>query len=157
MIFRWGITERREEREREERRRARPAELVRRLVARAALRDHVGERRVGEEPGDRERALGEHAQPVDGDDPAAELGEPLDREGHVAVGHADDDEVVRVVRDARGERAALQPRAGDEAEPDPAGGEVALDDRDLREVALGARDGPPVLDAGSRTSDSVTT
>ena len=147
----------REEREGEERRRARPAERVRSLVARAALRDHVGERRVGEQTGDRERALGEDAQVVDRDDPAAELGQALDREGHVAVGHADDDEVVRVVGDARRERAALQPRAGDEAETDAAGGEVALDDRDLREVAPGARDCLASSTAGSRTSDSVTT
>ena len=66
----------------------------------------------------------------------------------LAVGHADDDEVVRVVRDARRERAALQPRARHEAEPDPARREVPLDDRDLREVVLGARDRVPAFDDG---------
>ena len=51
----------REEGEREERRRARPAEAVCRFVAGAALRDDLGERGIREEPGDRQRALGENA------------------------------------------------------------------------------------------------
>ena len=136
----------REKREREERRRARPAERVRGFVARAALRDHVRERGVGEQPGDRKRALGEDAAVLDRDDAASELDEPLDREGHVPVGHADDDEVVCVVRHARGERAALEPGSRDEAEPDATGREMSLDDRDLREVATGVGDGEPVRD-----------
>ena len=61
VIFRRGMTESARNDERQERRRARPAERVRGVVARPALRDHLGERRVGEEPGDRERALGEDA------------------------------------------------------------------------------------------------
>ena len=65
----------REERERQERRRARPAERGRGLVRGEALRDHVGERGVGEEAGDRERALGDDAAVVDHDDAAADLGE----------------------------------------------------------------------------------
>ena len=118
------------------------------LVAGAALLDHLGERRVREQPGDRQRALGDHPAAVDGDDAAADLGEVADGEGHVVVAHPDDDEVVGVVRDRRGERAALQAGAGDEAEPDPAGREVALDDGDLGEVGVGARDGVAVDDDG---------
>ena len=90
------------------------------------------------------------------DDPAAELGEPLDRAGHVVVVHADDDDVVRVVRDRRGERAGAEAEAADEPEADPAGAEVALDDGDLREVALGVGDRVAVIAVGSSTSDSVT-
>ena len=80
--------------------------------------------------------------------PAAELRQSLDRKDHVSVGHADDDEVVRVVRDARRERAALQPGAGDETEPDAAGREMPFDDRDLREVASGIRHRLTALDDG---------
>ena len=83
---------------------------------------------------------------VDRDDAASELDEPLDREGHVPVVHAHDDEVVRVVRHARGERAALEAGSGDEAETDAAGREMAFDDRDLREIAIGVGDGEPALD-----------
>ena len=67
-------------------------------------------------------------------------GEVRDGEGHVLVGHADDDEVVRVVCDRRGERAAPEARAGDEAEADPARREVPLDDGDLGEARLGVCD-----------------
>ena len=67
--------------------------------------------------------------------------------GHVVVVHADDDDVVRVVRDGRGERAALRARSR-ETKPSPIRpvAEVALDDGDLREVALGVGDRVPVLD-----------
>ena len=57
----------------------------------------------------------------------------------------DDDEVVRVVRHARGERAALEPGPGDETETDAAGREMAFDDRDLREIPIGVGDGEPAL------------
>ena len=83
----------------------------RRLVAGAALGDHVVERRIGEQPRDGERALGEHLAAADRDDASAELGEAGDRERHVVVAHPHDDEVVRVVGDGRGQRAALQARA----------------------------------------------
>ena len=74
----------------------------------AAARDHLGERRVGEQAGDRERALGDDPPVVDGDDAAADRGEVADGERHVVVAHPDDDEVVGVVRHRRGERAALR-------------------------------------------------
>ena len=54
---------------------------------------------------------------LDDDDPATDLGEPGHRARHVLVCHPDDDDVVRVVRDGRGEPATLEPRARDEAEP----------------------------------------
>ena len=66
--------------------------------------------------------------------------EPLHGECHLPIGHAHDDEVVRVVGDGRGERSPSQAGARDEAEPDPAGREMTLDDRDLRQVVVGARD-----------------
>ena len=43
---------------------------------------------------------------LDRDDPAPDLGEPLDGERHVRVRHSDDDEVVGVVRDGRCESAS---------------------------------------------------
>ena len=73
-------------------------------------------------------------------------GEVADGERHVVVAHPDDDEVVRVVRDRRGERAAPEARAGDEAEPDPARREVPLDDGDLGEAGLGVGDRVAVHD-----------
>ena len=88
------------------------------------------------------------SQLVDGDDPAAELDQPLDRERHVPVVHAHDDEVVCVVRDARRERTAAQPRPGDEAEPDAAGREMTFDHGDLREIALRVGDRMAALDGG---------
>ena len=69
-----------------------------------------------------------------------------DGERHVVVAHADDDEIVGVVGDRRGERAASQARAGDEPEPDAAGREMPLDDRDLREVRGCVRDRVAVHD-----------
>ena len=45
------------------------------LVRGEALLDHVGERRVGEQAGDRQRALGDDPAVVDDDDAAADLGE----------------------------------------------------------------------------------
>ena len=56
--------------------------------------------------------------------------------GHVVVVDAHDDDVVRVVRDRRRERAAPEAEPAHEPEPDPPGAEVALDHGDLREVAL---------------------
>ena len=82
------------------------------LVGREALRDHLGERRVGEEAGDRKRALGEHAavrRPTTMPPPIS--ARCVDGERHVLVAHADDDEVVRVVCDRRGERAAAAGRS----------------------------------------------
>ena len=99
--------------------------------------DHLCERRVREQAGDRQRQLREHLGAVDDDDAAAAVREPAHGGGHRRVVHPDDDDVVRVVRDRRCERAALQAEPAHEAEPDAARAEVPLDDRDLREVALG--------------------
>ena len=127
------------------------------LVAGAALLDDLGQRCVGEEPGDGSGHSATTLEPVDGDDAASELREALDRERQLAVGHADDDEVVRVVRDARRERAALQPRARDEAEPTrPVArcrSTTAIFARSCSALATAC----PPSTTGSRSSDSVTT
>ena len=107
-----------------------------------------GERSVGEQPGDRERALRKDAAVLDRDDAAADLGQPLDRERHVGVGHPDDDDVVRVVRHGRGERSTPETGARDEAAPDAAGRQMTLDDGDLREVAVDRGDDESVRDRG---------
>src|SRR5215207_8104857 len=106
----------REERERLERRRQRAAEPTRRLYTRAARRDDLGEWAIGEETRNRERKLRSDLAVRDDDDAAAELEEPLDRALQVVVAHPDGDDVVRVVRDRRGERAFAQPEAAHEAE-----------------------------------------
>ena len=56
---------------------------------------------------------------------------------------------MSVVRDARGERAALETGPRDEAAADPAGREVTLDDGDLREVTVDRGDRDPSEIAGS--------
>ena len=68
--------------------------------------------------------------------PPTELGEACRGSGHVTVVHSDDHDVVRVVGERRGERAALEPEAADEPEADSPGPEMALDDRYFGEVAL---------------------
>ena len=125
-----------------------PTEVVGGRVAGAAPLDDLGERCVGEETGHRESELGDDVETVDRDDSPSQLREAFDCERQLTVGHADDDEVVRVVRDARRERTTLQPRARHEAESHPAGCEVPFDDRDLREVVLGARDRVPAFHDG---------
>ena len=158
VIFRCGITESAEEREREERRRARPAERVRGVVARPALRDHVGERRIGEQPGDRERALREDAAVLDRDDAAADLGQPLDREGHVAS---------RTCRRRRGcarrgrRDEASAPRCSPDPETKPSPIRPVARCRSTTAIFARSRSASatasPSSTAGSATSDSVTT
>ena len=70
----------------------------------------------------------------------------LHGERHVVVVRPDDDEVVRVVGDARRERPTLEAGAGEEAEPDPPRREVPLDDGELDEVAFRVGDGVAVDD-----------
>ena len=96
----------REERERLERRLDLRPERVHRGDRRLARLDHVGERPVGDEARDRQRQLRGDLAAVDDDEPAAELDEALDGSHHVLVVDADDHEVVRVVREGRGEGAA---------------------------------------------------
>ena len=70
-----------------------------------------------------------------------------DGERHVLVARADDDEVVRVVRDGRGERAALAaPSPRGSARPMRPVARCRSSDRDLDEVALGVGDGMAVDD-----------
>ena len=105
----------------------------------AARLDHLVERRLRDQARDRQRQLGAHAAVLDDDHAAADLGQARDRAGHVVVVHADDDDVVRVVGEGRGERARLEVEAAHEPDRHPAGAEVALDDRDLREAVPGDR------------------
>ena len=97
-----------EERQRQEGRRAGPAEGPRGVVAGETPRDDLLEGRICEEACDRERELRADRAVLDGHDPAPELGQPGHGEGHVVVGRADDHDVVRVVSNGRGERAPGQ-------------------------------------------------
>src|SRR5437763_1109259 len=81
--------------------------------------------------GGAERTLRKHATGRDRDDAAAQLGGTCDGGEHVVVGDTEHDEVVRVVRDRRRERAAPQAGAAHEPDADAARREVPLDDGDL--------------------------
>src|SRR5207237_7576162 len=98
---------------------------------------HEVERTVAHQAGDRQRQLAPHAPLFHHHDAAADLGQPADAEGHVRIVDAENDDVVGVVGDSRGEGSPLQADVGGEAQPDPAAGVVALDDRDLHQVAGG--------------------
>ena len=63
--------------------------------------------------------------------------EAVDGDRHVGVVDADDADVVAVVADRRGDGAALQAEAVDEAAADVAVAAVPLDDRDLGDVLGG--------------------
>ena len=93
-----------------ERRFERAAELAGRGGELVRARDHLLERRVREQPRDRERELREHVGAVDDDDPAAPVGEAADGGGHRRVVQTDDDDVVRVVRDRRGDAPRSSPK-----------------------------------------------
>ena len=62
--------------------------------------------------------LGAHLAAGDGDAAALQLDQPVDRERHVGVVVADHDQIVAVVADRAGERAAQRAEALDEAAPD---------------------------------------
>ena len=102
--------------------------------------DDLVEGRVGEQPGHGQGQLRADAAVLDDDHAAADLAQPRDRSGHVVVVHADDDDVVRVVRDRLRERPGLQPGAADEPDAHAAGAEMPLEHGDLRQVALGVGD-----------------
>ena len=87
------------------------AERARRVDAGAARATTSASGASESRPGDRQRQLGAHLPAVDDDDAAAESPRAADGRSHVVVVHPDDDDVVRVVRDRRGERAALAGRS----------------------------------------------
>ena len=111
-----------------------------------AGRDDLVERRIREQSCDRQLQLGLDDPAVHHDDPAAGVRQAPHGAQHVVVLYPDDDDVVCVVRDRRGQRAAAQPEAADETEPDAAGTEVPFDDCDLEEVAAGVRERLGTLD-----------
>ena len=113
-----------------------PSSCAASLQARLCADDDV-ERLIREQPRDRQGALRDDAPAVHDDDAAADLGETLRGDGHVVVARPDDDEVVGVVGDRRGERAPPKPGARDQPHADPPGAEVPLGHRELDEVALG--------------------
>ena len=73
--------------------------------------DDLLDRAVGEQAGDRQRQLAAHRAVAATTMPAADLLQRARRTRHVVVVDADHDEVVRVVGDGRGERAARAARS----------------------------------------------
>ena len=118
-----------------------------RCDGRLARVDHALERKVRDQPGDRKRQLRGHRAAVHDHEASTQLDQPGDCAHHVVVVHTDDDQVVGIVREGRGERSALKPEAADEAEPDPARPEMALDHRDLGEITRRIGEREPVLRA----------
>ena len=79
---------------------------------------------------------------------AAQLLQALGAGEDVGVGHAHGHQVVRVVGDRGGERAAAKAEAGHQPGAHSAAGVVALDHGDLGQVAAGVGDHAPVLAGG---------
>lgn len=91
---------------------------------------------VAHQASDRERETREDPPVRDHTLPAAAIGECSGGESHVLIVVADDGEVVGIVPDRRGDRAASEAEPGDEAEPDVARPAMTLDDRELEQVGL---------------------
>ncbi len=112
----------------------RDAERLRGLAERKQRVADGLERAVAHQARDGQRQLGPDRAVGDHDKAALERDDAVDRDRHVAVVGADDADVVAVVPDRRGDRAALEAEAVDEAEPDVAVDAVPRDDRDLDHV-----------------------
>ncbi len=108
--------------------------------------DDLGRREIGEEAGERQGQRGQHLPAGDRDQPPIEGDQSVERGAEVGVTGADRDEVVRVVADRGGERAAPQAEAAHQADADVAGCAVPLDDDQLEEVARGVGDRLAVAD-----------
>src|SRR5436309_14826858 len=80
----------------------------------------LGQRAVAHQSGDGQRELLDGPPACGDDDAAAYLREARDAGGYIGVVDAEDDDVVRVVRHRRRERASLQADVGGEAEADAA-------------------------------------
>ena len=149
----------RQERECEERRRARPAE--RRARRRCSARLARSPPPAARPRGARRPAAGssrEHAARRRPRRCRRRAPPAADRERHVVSSMPTTTMLCASCATRRRERAAAQPRAAHEPEPDPTGAEMPLDDGDLREVALGIGDRGSV-DHGrlARRATSVTT
>ena len=95
------------------------------------------ERQVGHQAADRQRQAGEHLAVAHHGQAALLLDHGLDGAQHVAVVGADHADVVRIVRDRRGERAGRQAEASDQPDANVARPLVALEDGQLEEIARG--------------------
>ena len=137
----------REEGERQERGRARPAELVRRPRSwRGSARSPS---RAARPRGGRRRAAGTRPRPA----PSSTTTMPPPIAARWLTASARSSSLMPTTTRlwaswATDEASAprLRPEPADEAEPDPAGGEVPLDDGDLGEVGIGVGDGVAVDD-----------
>ena len=98
--------------------RQRAADIARRATERHEARVNRLEGLETHQAGQRQRQLGHHLASLRHDETAAELAQPIDRDRHVVVVHADDADVVAVVADRGGDGALLHAEAGDEAAAD---------------------------------------
>ena len=115
---------------------------------------HHLERLKAHQPRDGQRQFGQNPPPLDHDEPALDLPQPVRRQRHVGVIGAHHRDVVMVVADGRGDGAALQPEALDEARGAVAVHAVPLDHRDLHQIARDVGALVAVLRARCRRSDA---
>lgn len=117
---------------------ARDAELEGLLLGVFERLVDLDKRRFAHDACNLELELAEHLAVVHHDDAAAELDDAVDRRSHVLLIHADDNDVVAVVRDGCRHRAGLEAVALDVADADVVRVLVALDDGNFQDVVLNA-------------------
>ena len=113
-------------------------------------------RKIRQQPRNREREM--RFDLAIGDDRQSPLAFRDDGDGGQDVGviHADRHDVVRVMRDRAGDRAALESKSLDQAHADLARRVMALDADDLEEIADGSATAKPSRTSGSTSATSVT-
>lgn len=116
----------------------RRAESLRGVQQPAEIPQQLFGRKIAHQPGDRQRQMEQNFVPVGRDQPAL-FPYGGERRQHRLVVHADDAEIVRVVRHGRAQSAAPQPQTGDESAADPSLRGVPVHDRHLREIARRTR------------------
>ena len=115
---------------------------------------HLGQRAVGHDARDLEHDVPANFAVFDHHDAAVLLHDLIRSEGHIVLIRADDDDVVRIMRDGGRHRACLQAVALNVAESNVVCVLVALDDRDLQDVLLEIDPvGIPIVGRGDLAGD----
>ena len=100
-----------------------------------ALAD-LPEGKIAHQPRQRQRQICQNLVPAHSNETTLHCDQPIDRESHVPVVVAHDDDVVAVVADARGKGAVSQAEALDESAADVAVGAVARQHADLEHILI---------------------
>jgi hypothetical protein len=90
---------------------------------------------VGHQPGNRQADFADDLAIPDDDLPAVVLGQPVGGQGHAGIVRADDDHLMAVVGNGRGDGTeSPQAKAADQAHGNGAGGIVALDQGEFGDI-----------------------